>query len=307
MPERDVERVIRAVYEAYETREFEAAAQHFAEDAEVVNVPTGDRYQGPDGYLQFARGWVSAFPDLSVDVTRVGGGENVAVAEYLFRGTHTGAVIANGGFIPPTWSHVDFPLCDAIELEGGQIRRLTCYFDAATMLRQMGLFPNNPLHASERRASLDLYATEVDASAQQRNKAIVHRFLEEVVNQKNPAAAAAVCAGSVQWHGGAMGETTDLPAFQSQLASIFTSFPDLTVEVHDLIAEQDRVAVRLTMRGTQLGEFQGVPPTGKKISSPGLNTYRIAENQIVEEWWQNDLLGVMRQIDALPATAKSSP
>jgi steroid delta-isomerase-like uncharacterized protein len=306
MPENDPRETIQAIYEAYTTRAFERVAEHFAPDAEVKNVPTGDEYHGPEGYLQFARGWAAAFPDLGIEILKIHAADGWAVVEYALRATHTGAVISAGGFVPPTWSHVELQLCDALELRDGQVTRLTCYFDAGTMLRQMGLFPNNPLHATDRRAPLELYATEVDASVEQRNKAIVHRFLEEVLNQKNPAAAASVCSPSVRWHGGAMGDAQDLPGFQSQLASVFASFPDLSVEIHDVIAEQDRVAVRLTMRGTQLGEFQGVPPTGKRISSAGMNTYRISNNQIVEEWWQNDLLGVMRQIDAIPAVVRTS-
>jgi steroid delta-isomerase-like uncharacterized protein len=99
-----------------------------------------------------------------------------------------------------------------------------------------------------------------------------------------------------------MGEEHNLTRLQDRLRSIFKSFPDLTVEVHDVIAEGDRVAVRLTMRGTQLGEFSGMPPTGRRIVSSAMNSYRINDNRIVEEWWQHDLLGLMTQLDAAPAS-----
>jgi steroid delta-isomerase-like uncharacterized protein len=304
MPAENLEVMVKEIYDAYESRSFERAAGAFAEDAELHNVPTGDRYRGREGYLQFARGWAAAFPDLRVDLQRLDAGGSACVVEYTLRGTHTGALITSGGFIPPTWASVEIRICDVLRMDGGLVERLDSYFDSATMLRQMGLFANSPLHSTDRRAALDLYATEVDASAEQRNKAIVHRFLEEVLNQKNPTAAVVVCAPDMTWHGGAMGEARDLPSFQSRLASIFTSFPDLHVEIHDVIAEEDRVAVRLTLHGTHLGEFQGVPPTGKTISSAGLNTYRIGSNGIVEEWWQNDILGVLRQLNAMPAPLK---
>lgn len=289
---------VRSIYEAYQARSFERAALKFAEDAEITNVATGDAFRGREGYLQFARGWAAAFPDLRVEVLRYQESADWAVVEYAFRGTHTGAMISNGGFIPPTWSQVDLRLCDSVQMRDGRIVRLQTFFDTATMLRQMGLFPNSPLHTADRRAPLELYATEVDVASQQRNKAIVHRFLEEVLNQHNAGAAASVCSGDLCWHGGPMGEANDLPAFQNKLRSIFRSFPDLTVEVHDVIAEHDQVAVRLTMRGTQLGDFQGIPPTGRKITSSAMNTYRISDNRIVEEWWQHDLLGLMKQLDA---------
>lgn len=297
---------IRSIYQAYLTRGFERTSQQFTEDAELHSVPTGESYQGREGYVRFARTWAAAFPDLRVDILTLETSGDTSVVEYQFRGTHTGALITASGFIPPTWSTVEVRLCDVLRVRDGQICSLVSYFDSATMLRQMGLLPHSPLHATDRRATLDLYASPVDASAEQRNKAIVHRFLEEVVNQRNPAAAAAVCAPGLTWHGGAMGSARDLPAFQSLLASVLTSFPDLTVEVHDVIAEQDRVAVRLTLRGTHLGEFQGVASTGRTVCSTGLITFRIAENRIVEQWWQNDILGVLRQLNATPAAAKPS-
>ena len=70
--------------------------------------------------------------------------------------------ISSAGFIPPTWAQIDLRLCDTVELQDGRVVRLQTYFDTATMLRQMGLFPNSPLHTTDRRAPLELYATEVD-------------------------------------------------------------------------------------------------------------------------------------------------
>lgn len=296
---------VRSIYEAYQSGAFERASEAFAEDAEITNVATGDTYRGRDGYLQFARGWSAALPDLRVEVQRYHASESWAVVEYVFRGTHTGALISGGGFVPPTWAQLELRLCDTVQLREGLIVRLQTFFDTATMLRQMGLFPNSPLHTADRRAPLELYATEVDAAAQQRNKAIVDRFLEEVVNQRNVGAAAAVCAPDITWHGGPMGEAHDLASFQNKLRTIFDSFPDLNVEIHDVIAENDRVAVRLTVRGTQLGAFHGIAPTGREIVSSAMNTYRISDNQIVEEWWQHDLLGLMKQLDSAPPAPPS--
>jgi steroid delta-isomerase-like uncharacterized protein len=295
--------VARILYSAYGSRDFEEVAEWIAPDAELTSVATGDRFVGRDGFLQHARGWAAAFPDLRVEIQRVSAGDDSAVIEYTFRGTHTGAMVSAGGFIPPTGCLVELQLCDALEMRDGKVVRIASYFDSATMLRQMGLLPNSPLHATERRASLGLFATEVDSSAEQRNKAIVQRFIEEVINQQNPGAAVATCAADLTWHGGSVGETQDLPAFQSALAAVFASFPDLHLEVHELIAEEDRVVVRFTMHGTQLGEFRGVAPTGKRITSSGITSYRIADSQIAEEWWQHDTLGLMEQLEGVPAVA----
>lgn len=300
----DEAQTLHRIYGAFTSRDYRNAADCFREDADIVNVPTGDTFRGPEGFLQYAGVWTAAFPDLRVELLSCGADRERGVAEYLFRGTHTGALISGEGFVPPTRAVVDFQLCDTFEFREGRISRMHTYFDSGSLLRQMGLLPHSPLHVADRRAPLELYATEVDGAAQQRNKAIVHRFLEEVMNQRDVTAAAAICSPDIVWHGGSMGEAADLANFQNRLRSIFHSFPDLSVEVHDIIAEGDRVAVRLTLRGTQLGHFRGVPPTRRSITSSAMNTFRIADNRIVEEWWQHDLLGLMQQLSS-PAPAPS--
>jgi predicted ester cyclase len=57
---------------------------------------------------------------------------------------------------------------------------------------------------------------------------------------------------------------------------------------------------RFTMRGTHNGEFFGVPATGKVIVVQAINFYRLANEQITEEYGQPDMLGLLRQIGAIP-------
>ena len=67
-----------------------------------------------------------------------------------------------------------------------------------------------------------------------------------------------------------------------------------------MIAEDDKLAARFTMRGTHKGTFFGVPPSGKKIEVKAMNFYRITDGWIVEEHGQPDLLGLLQQIGAAP-------
>ena len=72
------------------------------------------------------------------------------------------------------------------------------------------------------------------------------------------------------------------------------------------MAAGDKVVARYTWRGTQRGEFFGVPATGKTVAVTGLSCYRCAGGKIVEEWWLEDLLGLMQQLGAIPAPAASA-
>jgi steroid delta-isomerase-like uncharacterized protein len=79
-----------------------------------------------------------------------------------------------------------------------------------------------------------------------------------------------------------------------------SGFPDIQWTLQDLITEGDKVAARFTMRGTHNGEFFGVPATGKVIAVQAINFYRLANDQIIEEHGQPDMLGLLRQIGGIP-------
>ena len=84
------------------------------------------------------------------------------------------------------------------------------------------------------------------------------------------------------------------------IAMMRSGFPDIQWTLEEMIAEGDKVAVRYTMKGTQQGEFFGFPPTGKPIAVQAINFYRLVDDQIVEEYGQPDMLGLLRQIGAIP-------
>ena len=74
------------------------------------------------------------------------------------------------------------------------------------------------------------------------------------------------------------------------------AFPDLEVTIEEMIAEDDKVMVRWTQRGTHLGPFMDIPPTSKQISYSGINIFRVANGQIVEDtpYWNFD--SVIKQL-----------
>ena len=84
------------------------------------------------------------------------------------------------------------------------------------------------------------------------------------------------------------------------IAMMRSGFPDIQCKLEEMIEECDKVAVRYTMKGTQQGEFFGFPPTGKPIAVQAINFYRLVDDQIVEEYGQPDMLGLLRQIGAIP-------
>jgi predicted ester cyclase len=142
--------------------------------------------------------------------------------------------------------------------------------------------------------------------AAEESTAVVHRFLDEVINQRGPGAPAALCDADSAWRGASLGEARGLEAVTGLIGPFFAAFPDLRDEVGELLAEGDQVRARSTWRGTQRGEFFGVPPTGKEVAVAGISTYRVAGGKVAEEWWLEDLLGLVQQLGAIPTPGQGA-
>jgi predicted ester cyclase len=60
------------------------------------------------------------------------------------------------------------------------------------------------------------------------------------------------------------------------------------------------------MHGTHLGDFFGIPPTGRRVTMSGVHVMQIADGKIAEHWGSNDDLGLIRQLGAIPEPAAAS-
>lgn len=90
-------------------------------------------------------------------------------------------------------------------------------------------------------------------------------------------------------------------AFRGFMQGFFSAFPEQSVEVHDLVASGDRVAVRHTHRGVHGGEFLGAPPSGRSFEVQGIEIFRIQDGQVTEFWHQDDLLSLLQQLGLVPS------
>ena len=87
-----------------------------------------------------------------------------------------------------------------------------------------------------------------------------------------------------------------IDTFKETISEAREGFPDLSISVEDVMAEGDRVAARVTKRGTHRGEFQGIAPTGKRVEVKAMNMVRISNGKIVTHWGHaDDPTGYLRQ------------
>jgi predicted ester cyclase len=78
------------------------------------------------------------------------------------------------------------------------------------------------------------------------------------------------------------------------------AFPDVSFIIDTMVAEGDMVAIRGRMQGTNIGSYNGMPPTGKKIEMGYISVCRIAGGKVVESWRYSDTLGMMQQLGIIP-------
>jgi predicted ester cyclase len=83
------------------------------------------------------------------------------------------------------------------------------------------------------------------------------------------------------------------------MAVIFEAFPDWHETVEDIIAEGDKVWVRVKATGTHKGRFRGLAPTGKKVTAAGVSIYRLVGGKFAEGWAVDDWMDCYKQIGVI--------
>jgi len=97
-------------------------------------------------------------------------------------------------------------------------------------------------------------------------------------------------------------EATGVQAIKEMVFErLYRAFPDLHITLEDMIEEGDKVAVRDLVTGTHLGEFNGLPPTGKSVSYREIFIARFANGRIAEAWGVVDVFTQMKQLGVIPA------
>lgn len=130
------------------------------------------------------------------------------------------------------------------------------------------------------------------------NKAHIRRIIEEGWNEKNPATFDDRIAAEFVSHT-PNGDFRGLGGYKQLYNTYVTAFPDCHFTIDALVGEGDTVSLSYTFAGTHTGPLQDVPPTGKRVSVPGVSVSRIIDGRSVEEHVIWDQLGLMQQLGLL--------
>ena len=134
-------------------------------------------------------------------------------------------------------------------------------------------------------------------SRSEANKALVRRAWELA---DNPDVLDEVYDPDVVWHEPDQ-EIRGLEQAKQFVTTYKTAFPDMSVTVEDVIAEEDKVVSRVTLRGTHQGETEEFgPPTGRQVELKGITISRVLGGKIVEDWDSYDNLSILQQLGLVP-------
>jgi len=136
----------------------------------------------------------------------------------------------------------------------------------------------------------------------EQNKLVVRRLLEEAVGRGDLALVDDLVAANFIGHASSPGmEEHGIQAYKYFITALRQAFPDLQLTVEDQVAEGEKVVTRWRARGSHKGEYFGIPPSGQQGEITGINIDRVVDGKTVECWGEQDDLGIMRQIGAIPA------
>jgi steroid delta-isomerase-like uncharacterized protein len=132
---------VRSLYDGFNRRDFSKILAMVADDTKWTNIPFDATFTGPTGYREYLENWTTAMSDCKVEVLNVVVGEEWTAVECIGRGTHTGSLRGPQGSIPATQKKLELKFCEVLRLHDGLVTEGRVYFDAATLMRQLGVMP----------------------------------------------------------------------------------------------------------------------------------------------------------------------
>ncbi len=132
------------------------------------------------------------------------------------------------------------------------------------------------------------------------NKAVALGYLEAFAAGDLAAMDRFIAPGFVRHDPGLPFQVRGPDGVKQLVAALHAAFPGLALTTEDVVAEGDRVLVRLTVRVTHRGEFMGLPPTGKAAEFWVMDLFRVAGGTLAEQWALLDNLTLLRHLGAVP-------
>jgi predicted ester cyclase len=134
-----------------------------------------------------------------------------------------------------------------------------------------------------------------DQATLERNKELVREIVDRIfVHQEDAAIDALIASDFVPHTFGPMPPGRE--GLRDGMKRAGSGVSDAEFTIHDLIAEGDRVAARLTTSARHTGKFMGIEPSGERYSIDEIHIFRLRDGQLIEHWHEFDKAALMAQL-----------
>jgi predicted ester cyclase len=255
--------------------------------------------QGLKPFKDLFLAFLTTFPDLWVRLDDLIADGNKCALRGPMGGTHKGNFM---GMAPPTGKKVEWTAMAIFQFNAdGMVEGRWQEWDGVSVMQQLGIIPSN----GQEHLPAPKPPTNVGRrmTTPQENKALLYSFVDEVWNKGNLQVAdeifhpQATSPSAPQLPAGPAGVKTIAQMFRN-------AFPDFHITVEDVLVEGDKVVARFTETGTHQKEFLCIAPTGKRVKFSEIGILCIVGGQVVESWYEVDMLGLMQQLGVGGASAQ---
>ncbi len=127
--------------DAFNKADWDRLEQHLSREVLYTETGTGRRVEGAAAYVQLCKGWREAFPDVTGTVTNAVAGDDIAVLEIRWDGTHTGPLETPAGPVPASGNPIAVDASFWTRYEGDSIQEIHHHLDVLALLQQIGALP----------------------------------------------------------------------------------------------------------------------------------------------------------------------
>ncbi|WP_163999287.1 ester cyclase [Pyxidicoccus caerfyrddinensis] len=273
----------------------------FVDPAFVDHDPIPGQQPGIPGLKDAYRMFLAGFPDVHFIFEDVFGEGDLVAGRGVIHGTHRGTFMG----VPATGRRVRWTGTRLFRVRDGKVTEGWLNLDLLGLLTQLRAPEAPQLLPYVGPGDIDLLArpTPAHGGTPERNKVVFQRMLMELWNQQR-----LEVADELFTPGATSPTAPGLPpgpAGVKQLARMFLgAFPDLRIEVEQVVAEGDRVFGRLIETGTHTGDL--VTPAGviratnKPVRFTEMAIVRLEDGKIAESWYDVDMAGLLMQLGVAP-------
>jgi predicted ester cyclase len=274
-------------------------SEDFKHHSNIPDVPPNRQ-----GIKMLSMGILAAFPDISLTIDLLIAERDFVIERAKLKATHSGKY----NNIVPTGKAYEWDETHIYRLENGKIIEHFPEVRLEKLLWQIGgkgdgfIAPEKAILSSfialmmGGLAKLYKNRNKENLSVTENNKSVVSRYVNEFKNQQKFTIFPKLFSSKFIHHFNFPERTNKMDSFVSVGQTFLSAFPDVTVDLQQILAEDDLVVEQNKVSATHKGTFNGIKPTNKKVYWTETHIYRLENGKIIENWPSVNFERILMQI-----------